>query len=126
MRLLQKLATLSNLFPKFQKSANRNFQVLITAGQALAQTTLEDYRAMVDDEQRTAAYAAAIQRRAKGATVADVGTGPFALLAVLAVKFGARKVYAIERTPEATMFEVCWSTILEKSDGNCLTCTDLQ
>jgi predicted RNA methylase len=81
--------------------------VLITAGQALAQTTLEDYRAMVDDEQRTAAYAAAIQRRAKGATVADVGTGPFALLAVLAVKFGARKVYAIERTPEATMFEVC-------------------
>ena len=54
----------------------------------MAQTTLEDYRAMVDDEQRTAAYAAAIQRRAKGATVADVGTGPFALLAVLAVKFG--------------------------------------
>ena len=125
MRLLQKLATWSNL-PKFQKSANRNFQVLITAGQALAQTTLEDYRAMVDDEQRTAAYAAAIQRRAKGATVADVGTGPFALLAVLAVKFGARKVYAIERTPEATMFEVCWSAILEKSDGNWLVYTDLQ
>ena len=79
--------------------------MLITAGQALAQTTLEDYRAMVDDEQRTAAYAAALQRRAKGATVADVGTGPFALLALLAVKFGARRVYAIERTPEARKTE---------------------
>ena len=31
------------------------------------------------------------------ATVLDIGTGPFALLAVIAAKAGAKKVYAIEK-----------------------------
>ena len=30
----------------------------------------------------------------------DIGTGPFALLAVIAAKAGAKKVYAIEKTLE--------------------------
>ena len=76
--------------------------MLVTAGQDLAQTTLEDYAAMRDDRQRTDAYAAAIRDRVssrKVQTVLDLGTGPFALLAIIAAKAGARKVYAIERTP---------------------------
>ena len=32
--------------------------------------------------------------------VLDVGTGPFALLAIAAAKAGAKKVYAVEATPE--------------------------
>ena len=77
-------------------------EVLVTAGQDLAQTTLEDYAAMRDDRQRTDAYAAAIRDRVssrKVQTVLDLGTGPFALLAIIAARAGARKVYAIERTP---------------------------
>ena len=77
-------------------------EVLVTAGQDLTQTTLEDYAAMRDDRQRTDAYAAAIRDRVssrKVQTVLDLGTGPFALLAIIAARAGARKVYAIERTP---------------------------
>lgn len=79
-------------------------EVLVTAGQDLTQTTLEDYAAMRDDRQRTDAYAAAIRDRVSsagkvGPTVLDLGTGPFALLAIIAARAGARKVYAIERTP---------------------------
>jgi hypothetical protein len=32
------------------------------------------------------------------ASVLDIGKGPFALLAVIAAKAGAKKVYAIEKT----------------------------
>ena len=31
----------------------------------------------------------------------EIGTGPFALLALIAARAGARKVYAIEAQPEA-------------------------
>ena len=79
---------------------NPVIQVLISAGQDLEKTSLEDYEAMRDDVDRTASYAAALRRRAPNRTVLDIGTGPFALLAVLAAKFGAKKVYAIERTPK--------------------------
>eukprot|EP00931_Biecheleriopsis_adriatica_P090615 TRINITY_DN64579_c0_g1_i1.p1 TRINITY_DN64579_c0_g1~~TRINITY_DN64579_c0_g1_i1.p1 ORF type:complete len:412 (-),score=84.26 TRINITY_DN64579_c0_g1_i1:48-1283(-) len=60
-----------------------------------------DYQAMVDDEPRTKGYEAAIQRRLAGtggqATVVDIGTGSFAVLAIMAAKAGAKKVYAIEK-----------------------------
>lgn len=64
------------------------------------QYTIEDYEDMRDDEERTSKYAAAIQRRLAGtrdAAVVDIGTGPFALLALIAARAGARRVYAIER-----------------------------
>ncbi|CAJ1432527.1 unnamed protein product [Effrenium voratum] len=75
--------------------------VVVSAGQDLGQTSLEDYAAMRDDAPRTEAYAAAINERLQGRSlvVADIGTGPFALLALLAARAGARHVYAIERTP---------------------------
>jgi len=66
---------------------------------------LKDYEAMRDDGPRTSRFEAAIMRRLKGqegqATVVDIGTGSFALLAVIAAKAGAKKVYAIEKNPDA-------------------------
>eukprot|EP00438_Fugacium_kawagutii_P008492 Skav210944 [mRNA] locus=scaffold713:217009:225122:+ [translate_table: standard] len=58
---------------------------------------------MSDDKLRTEAYAAAIAQRvaSEARVVLDLGTGPFALLATIAARAGARKVYAIERTATA-------------------------
>ena len=62
------------------------------------------YKAMVDDERRTPLFEKAIRQRLAGtsdAVVVDLGTGPFAVLALSAARAGARKVYAIEASPEA-------------------------
>lgn len=77
-------------------------QVIAESG--LEDWTLTDYEFMRDDEPRTKAYEAAIARRLKtikDATVVDIGTGSLALLAIMAARAGARKVYAIERNAEA-------------------------
>eukprot|EP00930_Biecheleria_cincta_P083420 TRINITY_DN7299_c1_g1_i1.p1 TRINITY_DN7299_c1_g1~~TRINITY_DN7299_c1_g1_i1.p1 ORF type:complete len:412 (+),score=84.66 TRINITY_DN7299_c1_g1_i1:121-1356(+) len=62
---------------------------------------VEDYEAMRDDAPRTSKFADAIRRRAPGATVVDIGTGPFALLAIIAARAGAEKVYAVEKNAAA-------------------------
>ena len=58
------------------------------------------YVAMRDDVGRTDGFERAIRERLetsrRGAVVLDLGTGPFALLALMAARHGARKVYAIE------------------------------
>jgi len=81
------------------------------------------YRAMRDDQSRTPLFQEAITRRlsSEACTVLDVGTGPFALLAIMAARAGATKasypppslsghgdphssalkVYACEANPEA-------------------------
>ena len=62
------------------------------------------YVAMRDDARRTPKFKVAIQRRLAGTSgqvVLDVGTGPFALLALMAARSGAAKVYAVESNPEA-------------------------
>jgi SAM-dependent methyltransferase len=63
------------------------------------------YAAMRDDEARTPLFAEAVRRRLHGRAgelvVADVGTGPFAVLALMAARAGARRVFAIEANPEA-------------------------
>lgn len=79
--------------------------------QVIAESGLEDwkvadYEAMRDDAPRTAGFEAAIRRSlaARGAgqaTVLDIGTGPFALLAIMAARAGARHVYAVEKNPAA-------------------------
>mmetsp|Transcript_13334 Transcript_13334/g.25097 ORF Transcript_13334/g.25097 Transcript_13334/m.25097 type:complete len:376 (+) Transcript_13334:57-1184(+) len=77
--------------------------------QTIAESGLEDwstkdYEAMRDDVPRTSRFEAAIKRRlasAGNATVVDIGTGPFALLALIAAKAGARKVYAVEKNAAA-------------------------
>uniref|UniRef100_A0A7S1WQ13 PRMT5 arginine-N-methyltransferase domain-containing protein n=1 Tax=Alexandrium catenella TaxID=2925 RepID=A0A7S1WQ13_ALECA len=80
----------------------------ITLRKEIAETGLEEYRldeyeSMRDDVPRTSKYEAAIKRRMAGmegkAVVVDIGTGPFALLAVIAARAGARRVFAIEKTP---------------------------
>ncbi len=58
--------------------------------------SLSDYGRMIDDRLRTDAYARALCQAVKpGAVVLDLGTGT-GILALLACRFGARKVYAIE------------------------------
>eukprot|EP00913_Durusdinium_trenchii_P033377 g31246.t1 len=79
----------------------RSYEEVI-AESGLEDWSVKDYEAMRDDVPRTSKFEKAIQRRLQKqpqATVLDIGTGPFALLAVLAAKAGAKKVYAIEKTP---------------------------
>ena len=61
------------------------------------------YRAMRDDATRTPLFKEAIIRRLgnnpQSNVVLDLGTGPFALFAILAAEAGAGKVYAIEGNP---------------------------
>lgn len=54
------------------------------------------YGRMAGDEIRNRCYRAAFARHLPGQVVVDVGTGPMAILAQLAVEAGARKVYAID------------------------------
>eukprot|EP00928_Gymnodinium_smaydae_P079528 TRINITY_DN6342_c0_g1_i1.p1 TRINITY_DN6342_c0_g1~~TRINITY_DN6342_c0_g1_i1.p1 ORF type:complete len:317 (+),score=67.14 TRINITY_DN6342_c0_g1_i1:73-1023(+) len=56
----------------------------------------ELYQALSDDEVRVEAYRKALAARVKGLRVLDVGTGPVALLAVLAARAGAAHVTAVE------------------------------
>ena len=62
------------------------------------------YKSMRDDERRTPLFQRAIEKRFDGKqgelVVLDIGTGPEALLALMAARAGARKVYAIEANPE--------------------------
>eukprot|EP00931_Biecheleriopsis_adriatica_P043627 TRINITY_DN24936_c0_g1_i1.p1 TRINITY_DN24936_c0_g1~~TRINITY_DN24936_c0_g1_i1.p1 ORF type:complete len:460 (-),score=92.76 TRINITY_DN24936_c0_g1_i1:47-1426(-) len=64
----------------------------------------ENYGAMRDDTRRTPQFIKAIQQRVTkrpGITLLDIGTGPFALFALVAIRAGAKKVYAVEANPEA-------------------------
>ena len=55
--------------------------------------SLAAYGQMVSDKIRTDAYAQALQQLIKpGDVVVDIGTGP-GILALLACRFGARRVY---------------------------------
>ena len=54
------------------------------------------YGRMAGDEIRNRCYRSAFARHLPGKVVVDVGTGPMAILAQLAVEAGARKVYAID------------------------------
>ena len=54
--------------------------------------------AMLDDDVRRSAFAAAIGRAAKGRRVLDVGSGPFLLLARLCERAGARFVACVEES----------------------------
>ena len=64
------------------------------------------YQAMLKDQSRTPLFEQAIINRLKSSEpdtqiVLDLGTGPFALFAVMAAKAGAKHVYAIEASKEA-------------------------
>src|SRR5579864_6216059 len=57
---------------------------------------LTDYGAMMFDQPRMQAYVSALERAVRpGSVVLDIGTGT-GVFALLACRFGARKVYAIE------------------------------
>lgn len=64
------------------------------------------YGSMRDDAKRTPNFIKAIQQRVAATppdslVVLDIGTGPFALFALVAARAGAKKVYAVEANPEA-------------------------
>ena len=63
------------------------------------------YKAMLDDDKRTPLFKEAIRRRLEqdpgNLVVLDLGTGPFAVLALMAARAGAKKVYAIEANADA-------------------------
>lgn len=79
--------------------------VVCQVGGDLFRTNLADYESMRDDVQRTSKFQRAIERnlaaRGDGAVVLDIGTGPFALLALMAARAGAQRVYAVEKSAEA-------------------------
>jgi amino acid adenylation domain-containing protein len=54
------------------------------------------YQLMASHSIRNAAYANAFRARLKDATVLEIGPGPEAVLARLAISMGAKKVYAVE------------------------------
>ena len=58
------------------------------------------YGAMAADEGRNSRYRAAFARHLGGRTVLDVGTGPLAILARLAIEAGADHVYAVDLSAE--------------------------
>ena len=73
---------------------------------AFVSFTTDMYEEMVDDQERTQAFERAIKRRlrdrAGGDFVClDLGTGPFAVLALFAARAGATKVYAVEANAAA-------------------------
>lgn len=59
------------------------------------------YQAMTNDLERNRKYAVAMRRHVPGKVVVDVGTGKDAVLAILCVEAGARRVYAIETLEHA-------------------------
>ncbi|KAJ9453407.1 Histone-arginine methyltransferase CARMER [Diplonema papillatum] len=61
--------------------------------------SLESYKRMRDDVERTGKYKKAIDRVCGGKVVLEIGTGPFALLALFAARAGASRVYAVEAEP---------------------------
>ena len=66
---------------------------------------VSSYQIMVDDESRMQQMEEAVRRRLsvlpEATVVLDIGTGPFAVLALMAARHGAKTVYAIEAFPEA-------------------------
>lgn len=61
------------------------------------------YGAMAAHDERNRSYRLAAERRVAGKVVLEIGPGPEAVLARLCVAAGARKVYAIEISPETAM-----------------------
>src|SRR5438128_356977 len=58
--------------------------------------SISDYSSMIADRLRLDAYSEALRRAIKpGVVVLDIGTGT-GIFALLACRFGARKVYAVE------------------------------
>jgi protein arginine N-methyltransferase 1 len=55
-----------------------------------------NYYLYIKDKIRNSAYVEAIKNSVDGKVVIDIGTGPYALWAIVAAEYGAKKVFAIE------------------------------
>ena len=74
---------------------------------------------MQEDRARCAAFAEALGAHAAGKVVLDVGTGPSALLAIMAAQAGATRVYAVEA--DATSADSARRRIRELVDVGTIT-----
>ena len=63
--------------------------------------SIQSYERMRDDRDRTLGYERAIKSVCKNKICLEIGTGPFALLSIMAVKAGALHVYAVEADRQA-------------------------
>lgn len=84
------------------------------------------YAAMRDDPTRTPYFRAAIQNRISGdgeTVVLDLGTGPYALFAIMAAEAGAARVYAMETNAKAaelarvTVNKSGWADVITVLEG---------
>lgn len=92
------LAAAYSSSPPLQRSA------AWSSSEAFIGFKLDHYENMLNDVERTSAFEQAIQRRLHGQrdmVVLDLGTGPFAILALFAARAGARRVFAIEANAAA-------------------------
>jgi predicted RNA methylase len=84
------------------------------------------YKAMKDDPTRTPLFQQAIfnrlGRNPESLTVIDLGTGPFALFAIMAAQLGAGRVYAMESNREAAAS--ARATIVRAGFQNVITVLD--
>ena len=68
--------------------------------ESFASFDAKNYEGMKDDQSRTPVYVEALRRTLASHegefVVLDIGTGPDALLALMAARAGAKKVYAVE------------------------------
>jgi protein arginine N-methyltransferase 1 len=84
-----------------------------------AQYQPADYDAMLADPVRTPAYLAAIARTVRpGDVIVEIGTG-LGYFAVAACRAGAKRVYAIERTPSVVLAE---KVVAENGFSDRVTC----
>jgi len=87
------------------------------------------YKAMRDDTTRTPLFETAIKKRLElsgqdnNQIVIDLGTGPFALFAIIAARYGAKKVYAIEanavaaKSARESVKKAGYDNVIEIVDG---------
>lgn len=85
------------------------------------------YQFMLDDKVRSGTYERAVAAAASGRTVLDVGTGQDVVWALHSARAGARKVYAVERIPEAaekarrTVIEAGFADVVEVIEGESMS-----
>ncbi|MBL7260171.1 methyltransferase domain-containing protein [Paractinoplanes lichenicola] len=85
------------------------------------------YQFMLNDRVRSQTYERAVAAAAPGQTVLDIGTGQDAVWAIHSARAGARKVYAVERIPEAaekarrTVAEAGFADVIEVVEGESMS-----
>eukprot|EP01060_Flectonema_neradi_P038180 TRINITY_DN7946_c0_g1_i1.p1 TRINITY_DN7946_c0_g1~~TRINITY_DN7946_c0_g1_i1.p1 ORF type:complete len:855 (+),score=144.84 TRINITY_DN7946_c0_g1_i1:147-2711(+) len=95
------LTTLMHVKRQPEKSLQDDNILSVYDKQEAPAFSIQSYERMRDDLDRTLGYQRAIHAVCEDKVCLEIGTGPFALLSIMAVKAGAKHVYAIEANREA-------------------------